>query len=353
MTTQGPLANLKILDFTQLLPGPFCSLLLADMGAEVLKIEPPRGDALRWLPLLEGQNHLVFAWLNRNKESMVLDLKDPASQKILGQLLATFDIVIEGFRPGVMQRLGLDYETLRRINPRLIYCSITGYGQQGPLANKAGHDLNYISRSGLATHFRCNEQLLIPAVQLADLTGAHQAALGILAAWIHRAETGEGQHVDISLMDAACSLLGMEAAVAFNQAQTTSYPGPLTGAFPHYRFFRCADERYVAVAALEPHFQQNLLKAMRLDQLEHAELEMLFASHSREWWLKELANTDTCVDPVLEMADLTTDPQLLARQMIIEVDGLQQLGTPMKFSRTPGVAYRPAPALGENHYQQT
>src|SRR5690606_25413935 len=212
---QGPLSSLKILDFSTLLPGPFASMLLADMGAEVLRVESPsRMDLVRLLPPHDQGVSASHAYLNRNKRSIALDLKQPAALEVVRQLLQEHDILIEQFRPGVMDKLGLGYQALKAINPRLIYVSITGYGQTGPYKERAGHDINYLALSGLASYTGRRESGPLPlGVQVADIAGgSHHAVMGLLAAVIQRQQTGEGQHVDISMSDCAFSLHALAGA---------------------------------------------------------------------------------------------------------------------------------------------
>ena len=208
----GILSGLKVLDFSTLLPGPFATMMLADMGAEVLKIEAPnREDFLKYEGPMDGEVSATFAHLNRSKRSLALDLKRPESKEIVYRLLKEYDIVVEQFRPGVMDKLGIGYEKLKEINPAIIFCSITGYGQTGPLRNQAGHDINYLSLAGVSSYSFRKGQVPVPAgVQVADLAGGSMPAIiGILAAVYHRQKTGEGQHIDISLMDVSFSLNAM------------------------------------------------------------------------------------------------------------------------------------------------
>ncbi|MFT7111188.1 MAG: alpha-methylacyl-CoA racemase, partial [Psychrobacter glaciei] len=211
-----PLSSLKVLDFSTLLPGPYATLMMADMGAQVLRIESPtRPDLVRALPPMDISGHsAAHSYLNRNKKAMALDLKNPEALGIIHALIAEYDVVVEQFRPGVMARLGLDYPSLKKINPKLIYCSITGYGQTGPLKDRAGHDINYLALSGIADYSRRKNQKPVPqAVQIADIAGgSHHAVMGVLAAVIQRSQTGEGQHLDISMTDCAFSLNAMFAS---------------------------------------------------------------------------------------------------------------------------------------------
>ncbi len=211
----SPLSTLKILDFSNLLPGPFASMMLADLGAEILRIESPiRPDLVRMMrPKINGSS-ATHATLNRSKNSLALDLKHPGAVKIVQQLVGKYDIVLEQFRPGVMKRLGLDYEELRRHNPALIFCSLTGYGQTGPYRNRAGHDLNYLALSGVSNYSRRKNESPVPlGIQVADVAGgSYHVVMGILAAVVHRRQTGEGQAIDISMSDAMFSMNVFEGA---------------------------------------------------------------------------------------------------------------------------------------------
>ncbi len=358
----GPLQNLRILDFSALLPGPFASMMLADMGADVLRIESPqRADLVRWMPPFANGVSRVHAQLNRNKDSLALDLKSEEGRAVIFRLLQDYDIVIEQFRPGVMQRLGLDEATLRQHCPGLIYCALTGYGQTGPYRDRAGHDLNYLAIAGALSYNGRRASGPQPmSVQFADLAGgsAH-AVIALLAAVIHRQRTGEGQSIDISMTDAAFALqpLATPAALAGTDPglETETLNG---GGF--YDCYVCADGAYLSVAALEPVFMHSFLTAIdRLDlsplTLAHADADSVrrlksgiaqtLLAQPRAHWLQVLAAVDACVEPVLSLQEAAQHPQLQARGMLVEVaqgeTSLTQVASPLRFSRTP-VAYRHA-----------
>ncbi|MFY0641635.1 MAG: CoA transferase [Bermanella sp.] len=333
MSSQA-LSQLNILDFSTLLPGPYASLMLADMGANVLRIESPtRPDLVRALPPLDASGQsAAHSYLNRNKQAIALDLKQPAALDIVKKLLDKYDIVLEQFRPGVMQRLGLGYEQLREINPRVIYCSITGYGQTGPLKDRAGHDINYLALSGVADYSRRQGEKPVPqGVQIADIAGgSHHAVMGILAAVIEREHTGLGQHVDISMTDCAFSLNAMFASGYLGgqiepQAESTMLNG---GSF--YDYYETSDGRYMSVGSLEPPFlmqlcqtlniQQHIGKAVSQKSDDVAEFKYVmrdaFLQHDFKHWCQVFEKLDCCVEPVLSLAEAAQSAQAQERQWI-------------------------------------
>lgn len=319
-----PLEGLLVLDLTRLLPGPFATLLLADLGARVIKIEAPRGgDYARWMPPLGGRMSAIFAALNRDKESVALDLKAPAGKAAFEALVARADVVIDSFRPGVMARLGLDYPALAAINPRLIGCAITGYGQDGPLALKAGHDLNYVALAGLAGVTGRDGRAVTPGLQMADIAGgALYGVIGILAALQGRHATGRGQFVDASMTD---GVAGLGLMLHAKQRLDGEAVGPgtdlLAGDRPCYRIYRCKGGGELAVGALEPKFWMALCAAVGRPDLAtdglatgrhkarpEAELEALFAARTRDEWVELLAEHDVCVEPVLSLEEARQHP---------------------------------------------
>ncbi|MDM8350040.1 CaiB/BaiF CoA-transferase family protein [Pseudomonas sp. sp1636] len=350
----GPLSSLKILDFSTLLPGPFASLLLADMGAEVLRVESPsRMDLLRVLPPHDGGVSASHAYLNRNKRCIALDLKQAEAVAMVKQLVAEYDIVLEQFRPGVMDKLGVGYAALKAINPRLIYVSITGYGQTGPYKDRAGHDINYLALAGIASYTGRRDSGPLPlGVQLADIAGGSlHGVMGLLAAVIQRQVTGEGQQVDVSMTDCAFSLHGMAgagylAAGVEPQMQNQALNG---GSF--YDYYRTRDGRWFSVGSLEPQFMQQFCTALGRPELAtrglsskpeeqqalKREIEIEFEKRDFAEWSQLFAGLDACVEPMLSLAEAVEHPQLKARQVIAEVpragsDPQQQLACPLKFS---------------------
>ncbi|WP_191485273.1 CaiB/BaiF CoA transferase family protein [Pseudomonas sp. FEN] len=352
---QGPLASLKVLDFSTLLPGPFASLLLADMGAEVLRIEAPgRLDLLRAWPPHDGEVSASHAWINRNKRSLVLDLKQAEALAVIHRLVREHDILLEQFRPGVMDRLGLGYETLKALNPRLIYVSITGYGQTGPYRDRAGHDINYLALSGLASYTGRREGGPLPlGMQVADVAGGSlHGVIGLLAAVIARQQTGLGQYVDVSMTDCAFSLNAM-AGAGFLACGVE--PGPeeqMLNGGSFYDYYRSREGRWFSVGSLEPGFMQQLCGALGLAELAaqgllsepeaqqalKQALQVEFEKRDFEALCALFAGLDACVEPVLSLAEAVEHPQLRAREVVVQVPrgdgGTQaQMACPLKFSQ--------------------
>lgn len=369
--TSGPLAGIRILDLTRLLPGGYATLLLADMGADVLKIEEPgKGDYIRWTPPIVGEFSAAHIALNRNKRSMTLNLKSEEGRDVLLALVREHDILIEGFRPGVMDRLGVGWSTLSEQNPALIYCALTGYGQDGPRARSAGHDANYIGYAGLAAITGPEGgPPVLPGVQIGDLAGGGMTAvIAVLAALHRRAGTGQGDFCDVSMMDGAMSWLTIHAAsfVATKQEPQRERMH-LSGAYPCYRIYPAADG-YLTVGALEPQFWRALCEAIeRPDLLDDAfamgdrrdeviaALSELFSKRTRGEWMQRLGDLDVCVGPVNGFAEALEDAQVRARSMAFEAEvpgtgPWTHVGDPLKFASTPATnSLRLAPPkMGEH-----
>ena len=353
-----PLKGLKVLDFSTLLPGPFASLYLADLGAEVIHVESPtRPDLIRLLPPYAHGQATAHNYLNRNKQSIALDLKDPDNIELIRQKIAEFDIVLEQFRPGVMQRLGLDYAALSALNPRLIYCSITGYGQDGPYKDRAGHDINYLAQAGIAGHSGRVEAGPPPlGIQVADVAGGSlHALIGILSAVVERQTSGRGQYIDISMTDCVAALNNMAAAASL-AGQTPQAPeqSHLNGG-TYYDYYMTQDGRYLSVGSLEPQFMQGLAQVLELPVL--LEKGTSFATSDRhqvkqaiqdkirtrcfDEWVKVFAGLDICVEPVLTLDEALHSPLAQARKWVVDVplgpaqqEAEPQLACPIKFSRS-------------------
>ena len=352
------LSGLKVLDFSTLLPGPFASLYLADMGAEVIHIESAtRPDLIRLFPPYANGQATSHSYLNRNKQSITLDLKSPESIQLIHDKIAEFDIVLEQFRPGVMQRLGLDYASLAKINPRLIYCSITGYGQTGDYQQRAGHDINYLALSGIAGHSGRQAGGPPPlGIQVADVAGGSLHALvAILSAVIERQRSGLGQYIDISMTDCAATLNNM-AASAVLAAQVPQYAEQsyLNGG-TYYDYYETADGRYLSVGSLEPQFMQGLAQILNLPillekgasldpqerlQVKHA-IQDKIKTQSFATWQQVFAQYDVCVEPVFTLDEALHSPLAQQRGWTVEVPIQQnaektetQLACPIKFSRS-------------------
>ncbi|QJI12401.1 CoA transferase [Pseudomonas sp. ADAK22] len=350
----GPLASLKVLDFSTLLPGPFASLMLADMGAEVLRIESPtRVDLLRVLPPHDHGTSASHAYLNRNKRSLALDLKQAEALEIVRELVKDYDIVLEQFRPGVMERLGLGYAALNAINPRLIYVSITGYGQTGPYKDRAGHDINYLALAGIASHTGRQDSGPLPlGVQLADVAGGSlHAVVGLLAAVIARQHSGVGQYLDVSMTDCSFSLNAMAGAGYLACGVEPDWETQVLNGGSFYDYYRTRDGRWMSVGSLEPAFMQQLCEALGRPELAahglsprpeqqkvlKLALQVEFEKRSFEQLCELFAGVDACVEPVLSLSEAVEHPQLKARKLISQVprgDGSTQaqIACPLKFS---------------------
>lgn len=372
MTTA--LKGLKVLDFSTLLPGPFATLYLADLGAEVIHIESPtRPDLVRLFPPYANGQATSHSYLNRNKQSVTLDLKDPASIEQVKQKISEFDIVVEQFRPGVMQRLGLDYQTLAEINPRLIYCSITGYGQTGSYKDKAGHDINYIALSGIAGH--CGRQDSGPppmGIQIADVAGGSlHAVIGILAAVVERQNSGLGQYIDISMTDCVVGLNNMAAAASLAGAQQQQRESEQLNGGTFYDYYETADARYLSIGSLEPQFMTGLASALELPillqkgasfdtedrQIVKQAIRDKIKSKNLAEWNQLFEQLDVCVEPVLSLDEALQSQISQQRNWVVNVplkpnsDQTEpQLACPIKFSRSQMQYHYIGQQLGEGKW---
>ncbi len=369
-----PLEGTRVLDLSRLLPGGFCSLLLADFGAEVVKVEDlGMGDYVRWSPPFhEGADDTakgaLFLALNRNKTSVRINLKEAAGREVLLRLVGEADVVLESFRPGVLDRLGVGYEAMRAVNPRIVYCAISGYGQDGPMRDRSGHDMNYLGLIGLlGLTGEADGPPVQSAGQIADLGGgAMMAAFGILAALHERERSGEGQLVDVAMADGALSWLAMVAGQYLCDGVVPQRGRQiLAGSIICYRPYQCADG-WVTLGALEPKFWQNWCRGVgREDLIElqfaapdsqaHTAVQGVFMERTRDEWAAFAAEHDCCLEPLLGLDEALGSELVAAREMVVELDqpGAQSpvrlLGLPVKLSRTPGDANRlPGPALGEH-----
>jgi crotonobetainyl-CoA:carnitine CoA-transferase CaiB-like acyl-CoA transferase len=365
-----PLEGIKILDLSRLAPGPFCSMMLGDLGADVLLVEAP-ADGKMAAFMGRGTDPELAAAINvfgRNKRSIVLNLREEAAREVFYKLADTADVVLEGFRPGVVKRLGVDYETLSARNPRIVYCSLSGYGQTGPYSQLVGHDINYISVGGALGMIGWPDQPpAIPMNIIADFAGGGMhAAYGILAALLARERTGRGQYVDIAMSDGVLYLL---ASVAGGVLAGGGSPGPgsspLNGALPQYNCYQCSDGGWISIGSLEPHFFANLCKVMGREdfiahQMDHATREEIalhfkktFLTKTRDEWFEILKQTDICAAPVYSMEEALRDPHNLARNMVVEVQhpkfgAMKQPGIGTKLSDTPGEVRTTAPVPGQH-----
>jgi crotonobetainyl-CoA:carnitine CoA-transferase CaiB-like acyl-CoA transferase len=369
------LDGLKVLDLSRLAPGPFCSMLLGDLGADVLLVEAPP-DQLPGRQFGQGQRPAgagqgrgqAFNALGRNKRSIMLNLRSDEGREVFYKLAKDADIVLEGFRPGVVSRLGVDYDTVSKINPRIVYCSLSGYGQTGPYSQLVGHDINYISIGGaLGVTGWPDTPPAIPMNLLADFAGGGlHAAFAILAAVIARDKTGRGQYVDIAMSDGVLYLLASAISGYFGSGNVpTRGATMLNGAAPHYNVYECADGKWLSIGSLEPHFWANLCKTLgREDLIPHqndrekrdeiaAFFKRTFRTKTRDEWFAVMQQTDICVAPIYALDEALADPQNLARGMVVEVDHpelgkVKQVGVGPKLSETPGAVRSTAPWPGQH-----
>ena len=364
----APLADIRILDLTRNLPGPLASTILGDLGADVIRLEDPRaGDPLRHMPPLKDGVGAMHLGVNRSKRSLALDLKSSTGQALALRLAAGCDVVLEGFRPGVIERLGLGYEALRGARADIILCSISGYGQSGPDRDRAGHDIDFCARAGLLaqTGAAGGPPALIGG-QVADVVGGSwQAVAAVFGALFQRQRTGAGQWIDLAMADGALTPLALPLALPLAGLPAPARGrGTLSGGIPAYGIYRCADDRYLAVGALEPHFFDALCRALDLahlggrgldsgpagEQVRQA-LAARFAERTRDEWVERLAGVQACVEPVLELDEVLDVDQYRQRGMIFELataaGPLTQLGNPLRLAGRPE-PQRPPPALGQH-----
>ena len=370
----GPLSDVRVLDLTRLLPGGFCSLLLADFGADVVKVEDTgMGDYVRWAPPYYGSEEhqalgtrsALYLALNRGKRSIRLDLKSDAGREALLRLAGDYDVVLESFRPGVLDKLGCGYEALREANQRIVYCAITGYGQTGPNTQRAGHDMNYLGLNGLlGLTGEPDGRPMQAAGQIADLGGgALMAAFGVMAALRERERSGEGQQVDVSMTDGSLAWLAMVAAQYLCDGQVPQRGrGSLNGGIACYLPYE-ASEGWVTCGALEPKFWRNFCEGVGRPDLidkqfaapdseDGQAIAAVFKERTRDEWLAFNDEHDAMIGPVLDLDEALESQLVDEREMVVEMEQpelgpIRLLGLPIKLDRTPGHATRPAPALGE------
>jgi alpha-methylacyl-CoA racemase len=368
------LGGIRLLELARVPPAELPGMLLSDFGADVLKIDTPLEHPLS----VVDRRRAAFSPVNRNKRSLALNLKTPEGQEIFRKLAIDADVIVEGFRPGVTERLGADYESIRRLNARIVYCSLSGFGQTGPYRDLPAHDLNYLALAGILSLIgEAGRAPQIPLNLVADYGGAGlHGALGILVALFARERTGQGQHVDVSYLDTSLSLLGvtpnMRTFWSDNWAPARG-AGFLSGTYPYYSVYEASDGRYLTIACYEPVFWERFCTAIDRPDLvrfafrdEHAvrapsaadaaaraEVQRIIGTKARDEWCRLLTEAGTCVAPVLEPAEALADRQVRARGMIVSVThpdygDIRQTGTAIKLSTTPGAAQRPAPLPGEH-----
>jgi crotonobetainyl-CoA:carnitine CoA-transferase CaiB-like acyl-CoA transferase len=346
------LGGVRVLDLTRYIPGPYCTQMLGDLGADVVKVEPPSGDPTRAVPPRVGAESAVHAALNRGKRSIVVNLRAPEGPAVVRRLALRADVLVETFRPGLLARRGLGERELRGANPRLVYCSISGYGQQGPLASRAGHDIDYVALGGfLAGNRDTAGRPVLPATQVADMAGGLCAVIAVLAALHARERNGCGQHLDVSLLESVLALMSLPAA---RRLAGGDIGGELAGGYACYNVYRCADGRSLAVGALEPKFWEALCRVLGHPEKiarqweegpERAETIAAFArrfeTKDRDAWLVELEGVEACVEPVLELDEALAQPAVRER-------GVAPLG-PLGFASGDAPAPpRPVPGLGQH-----
>ena len=353
----GALEGLKVLDFTTLLPGPYATMIIADMGADVLKIvSGTRPDLVAYAPPCIPGTDLAaaYAHLGRGKRSMALNLKDARAVKIVHQLIMDYDIIIEQFRPGVMAKFGLDYQSLKEINPSLIYCSLTGYGQTGPLRDKPGHDINFLARSGVMSYSgRKQKGPALMGIQIADISsGSNNAIIGILAAVICRSRTGRGQHIDISMTDGMIALNAMFGANFLVDGEEPVRESTMINGGSLYDFYETRDGGYISVGSLEHQFFAAFCQTIKCPELIpegiypleinriKEQIRDVIKSKTRDEWVEIFRDVDACVEPVLSLSEALNDDHTKERALVVDVklpDGrsVKQLANPIKFSETP------------------
>jgi alpha-methylacyl-CoA racemase len=362
-----PLAGIKVLDFSTLLPGPLCSLLLAEAGAEVIKFErPDRGDEMRSYEPKVGDDSANFVLLNRGKKSIALDLKSPDTLSRLAPLIKEADVLVEQFRPGVMERLGLGYAAMTKLNPRLVYCSITGFGQHGPRASEAAHDLNYVAAAGMLSLTAGSDgSPCLPPALIADIAGgAYPAVMNILLALRQRDQTGVGIHLDVSMADNLFTFLYW----GLGSGAQGDWPRPagdlVTGGSPRYQIYRTSDGAFLAAAPIEEKFWRNFIELIGLDvetlaQMPAAQISdavaKAVAEHTAAYWQERFTGQDVCTSLVVTLEEATRDPHFLARGVFDRTVGtttgaaLTALPIPVATAfRNPAVE-QPSPALGADN----
>ena len=352
----GILEGLKVLDFTTLLPGPYATMCLADLGADVLRVvSGSRPDLVDFFPpFIPGTKiSATSAQLGRNKRLMTLNLKDPRAIQIIHRLIADYDIVIEQFRPGVMAKFNLDYDSLKAVNPAIIYCSLTGYGQTGPMKTRAGHDMNYIARSGIASYTGKKETGPgLVGMQIADVaSGSNNSVIGILAAVIYRNSTGEGQFIDISMTDGMIAFNAMYGAGALVDGKDLDFEGMLLNGGSLYDYYKTKDGRYISCGGLEPQFFKNFCETINRPDLipggvspenikgVKQEILEIILTKTMDEWMTLFNATDACVEPVMTLSEMFNDSLAKERGMVVELPlpgggTVKQIANPIKFSET-------------------
>ncbi len=365
-----PLQNLKILDFTYLLPGPYGTMILADLGADIIKVENPNNpDMLRMLPPVVNGISAVYAHINRGKKSLALDLKSPESKDIIYTLIKEYDVVIEQFRPGVLEKLGFGYNNLKTINPSIIYCSLTGYGQTGSYAQRAGHDINYMALSGVDSFSgKKDTGPSLHGIQIADIaSGAKNMVIAVLAAYIKRQATGEGDYIDLSITDGVFAMTAFTTA-AFLEGEPLPLPETqMLNGGGIYDYYATADGRFLSVGPIEPKFFQSFCQVIGYTEILQSvdfspqtvqnhkkKIAAIIASKPLSYWITVFSQIDACVEPVRTLEEAVNNPPLSERDMIVEITDengahFRQIGNPIKFLSDNYIAHFPGVSLGYNN----
>jgi len=365
---KGPLKGIRILDLTQLYPGPLATMMLADLGADVVRLEhPSRPDIAHLLPPFIGKESAAYLSLNRSKRSLALDIRKGEGRQVFFDLVRTADVVVEQFRPGVLDKIGIGYDQAIPFNPRIIYVSITGFGQDGPYRQKAGHDINYISLTGLLSQVKKGDERVVPGFQTADVVGgSYMSVIACMSALWNREQTGRGQKVDVAMTDSVMPLITLQLAQYWGSQGADETVNLFDGSFPFYGVYECADGKYVSLGALEQKFWAGFCQMANKPEWLPLQFSMgeerrkvreevagLFKTKSRDEWLRLAEIHDICLSSIYEMEDLEMDPQLQARGMIIEMEyenrlKLKGVGIPIKFSDSKPDKPEPAPIIGQD-----
>jgi crotonobetainyl-CoA:carnitine CoA-transferase CaiB-like acyl-CoA transferase len=367
-----PLEGYKILDLTQRLPGPLCTLILADMGMDVIKIEEPkRGDFTRSMPPFYNNQGALFVFLNRNKRSVTLDLKSQEGREIFLKMAATADVVLEGSKPGFMKSLKVDYEEIEKVNPTVVYCSLSGYGQNGPYMDRAGHDLNYNAIAGILAMTGNEFGPALPGLLLADVAGGLGAVIAIMMGLFHKEKSGRGQYVDVSMFDVLFSwfsLTNVAQSIALDRSLSRQ-EGAFTGKLACYQLYRTKDDQYVTLGSLEQKFWNQFCESVGREDLRDGyleeerqaylkgELKLMFASKEKDEWMNLFADKDFCFEPVKSVKESLSDVHVLARKLIFEVgktatERIKQINLPFKTSVLKDPPYYSKPPLLGEHTEE-
>jgi crotonobetainyl-CoA:carnitine CoA-transferase CaiB-like acyl-CoA transferase len=358
------LTGLKILDFSTLLPGPYATMILADLGAEVLHVESlHRKDMVRdFEPKVAGKS-AIHAYINRNKRSITVDLKHPDAKKIIHKLIKEYNIVVEQFRPGVMKRLGFDYNSLKSINSNIIYCSLTSYGQNGPYATRAGHDINFLAQSGISSFTGSHKEgPYLPGFQLADLSGSLYLVIGLLSAVINRMHEQQGQHIDIAMKDCVYSLAPIQNSQWFVGKDLPSYEDGILNSGSIYGFYRTQDGKYLSIGSLEPKFLRQLSEGLEMEDINpnnlvnpeiKEKMSKRISEETLDYWIQKFNSLDACVEAVLDLEEVEDHPQTKARNLVTQVGKennplSKQVAHPIKYSSYDPIYRNLGQNLGES-----